>query len=176
MSWQELKANSNYEIFSEYPHSIRRRGSTNPLSETVCDKGYIHVHLWKNNHEETYRKHKLIAEQFIDNPNNYEEVDHINHNRSDNRIENLMWTTRRRNMNNRANSRHIQTLPEEAIKVPRYLDYIFDDLYYYDNNFYVFNGIDYVLKPRDGNRIRITDNNKKLCSINFTKFINIYVA
>lgn len=38
-------------------------------------------------------QHRLIAENFIENPNNYEYVHHINHNRLDNRIENLAWVS-----------------------------------------------------------------------------------
>ena len=38
-------------------------------------------------------QHRLIAEAFIDNPNHYEYVHHINGNRLDNRIENLQWVT-----------------------------------------------------------------------------------
>lgn len=38
-------------------------------------------------------QHRLIAEYFINNPNNCECVHHINNNRLDNRIENLVWAT-----------------------------------------------------------------------------------
>lgn len=38
-------------------------------------------------------QHRLVAEAFIDNPNHYEYVHHINGNRLDNRIENLQWVT-----------------------------------------------------------------------------------
>ena len=46
------------------------------------------------------RVHRLVALSFIENPNNELEVDHINCNRSDNRIENLRWVNRKTNMNN----------------------------------------------------------------------------
>lgn len=38
--------------------------------------------------------HVLVAETFIDNPENLKEVDHINRNKDDNRVENLRWITR----------------------------------------------------------------------------------
>lgn len=40
-----------------------------------------------------YLVHRLIAEAFLDNPGDKPTVDHINRNRSDNRVENLRWAT-----------------------------------------------------------------------------------
>lgn len=47
-----------------------------------------------------YLVHRLVAECFIPNPENKPEIDHINTNRSDNRVENLRWSTRGENQNN----------------------------------------------------------------------------
>ena len=38
------------------------------------------------------RLYRLIAKQFIPNPDDYPEVIHINHNRKDNHLENLAWS------------------------------------------------------------------------------------
>ena len=45
--------------------------------------------------------HRLVAELFIPNPDNKPCVDHINHNRLDNRVENLRWVSVKENCNNR---------------------------------------------------------------------------
>ena len=49
-----------------------------------------------------YYKHRLIANQFIPNPNNLPCVDHINHNRNDNHISNLRWVSSSENNKNKS--------------------------------------------------------------------------
>ena len=44
--------------------------------------------------------HRVVAETFIENPRGCREVDHINRNRQDNRVENLRWVTREENQAN----------------------------------------------------------------------------
>ena len=46
--------------------------------------------------------HRIVAETFIDNPRGCKEVDHINRDKSDNRVENLRWVTREENQANKS--------------------------------------------------------------------------
>lgn len=50
--------------------------------------------------------HRIVAELFISNPDNKQCVDHIDTNRSNNRIDNLRWVTRQENCNNPLTLQH----------------------------------------------------------------------
>jgi hypothetical protein len=43
--------------------------------------------------------HQLVAQMFLENPNNYTRVNHINHDKLDNRVENLRWVSATENAN-----------------------------------------------------------------------------
>ena len=68
------------------------------------DKGYLRCELCNEGNTRKILIHRLVAEHFIPNPNNYTQVDHINHIRTDNNVSNLRWVTRRQNQHNRVNN------------------------------------------------------------------------
>ena len=74
-----------------------KRGACYPLKVMHNNGGYQIVSAgsgWSNKQ----CVHRLVAETWIDNPNHYEEVNHINGNKDDNRMENLEWVTHRQNI------------------------------------------------------------------------------
>ena len=70
------------------------------LKQHTNTAGYYTVVLTKESISKWVRVHRLIADAFIPNPHNLSEVDHINTDKKDNRIENLRWCTHKENMNN----------------------------------------------------------------------------
>lgn len=62
--------------------------------------------------------HRLVAEAFLSNPCGYNEVDHINRNKADNRLQNLRWASHETNMKN--TSRYDNTFSERKL----ILDYL----------------------------------------------------
>lgn len=59
--------------------------------------GYYKIDLCKNGKIYHKRIHRLVAAAFIDNPNNFDCINHINGIKTDNRVENLEWITCKEN-------------------------------------------------------------------------------
>ena len=61
--------------------------------------GYYRVCLYdkQNNRKQRYFRHRLVAMHFLDNPNNYEQVNHIDGDKTNNNINNLEWVSARDN-------------------------------------------------------------------------------
>lgn len=59
--------------------------------------GYLRVCLSKNNKHYLRTVHRLVAEAFIPNPDNYPVINHKDENKQNNNVENLEWCTVRYN-------------------------------------------------------------------------------
>lgn len=61
--------------------------------------GYLNVVLRKNNISYTYYVHRLVAEAFLPNPNNWLYINHKDENKHNNKANNLEWCTKKYNTN-----------------------------------------------------------------------------
>lgn len=94
------------------------------LKQRIHWKGYLYISLGTRKNRKSYRVHRLVAEYFLQNPENKPQVNHINSNKSDNRVENLEWSTAKENMqhsykNNRnkieGEGHHLAKLKEDDV-------------------------------------------------------------
>ena len=76
---------------------VYRNEKYHPLSQWVDNVGYYQVVFRQNGKRRYVRVHRLIAETLLPNPNNLPQVNHIDGNKLNNKIENLEWTTNAKN-------------------------------------------------------------------------------
>lgn len=70
------------------------------LRQELTRRGYLRVSL--SNDNITHKRmlvHRLVATAFIPNPHNLPQINHINEDKTDNRVENLEWCTPLENLN-----------------------------------------------------------------------------
>lgn len=67
------------------------------ISATDNGKGYLAVALYKDGKRYFRKMHRLVAEAFIQNPDNKPEVNHIDGNKKNNNVDNLEWVTTKEN-------------------------------------------------------------------------------
>lgn len=109
--WKDITGYEGYYMVSSLGKVISLgRSITNNLgtryqqphvvAPCAVSSGYRMVRLWKNNKEQKFYIHRLVAISFIPNEHEYPEVDHIDCDKLNNKISNLRWCTRRMNQNN----------------------------------------------------------------------------
>ena len=148
--WETLKNHDDYEISTKYPFVVRKKSNKKIISEYLNKAiGYICCNLSGIPHY----KHRLIALQFIPNPDNLPQIDHINRNRTDNHLNNLRWISASDNQKNRTKSssnnnivyEYFDKIDDEAIEITDYGQHHFEFYYYVEkeDSFYFFNGKTY---------------------------------
>lgn len=77
-----------------------RKYSGRQLKQRTFRNGYLGQHLSNGKGlKKNVLIHRIVVEAFIPNPCHLPEVNHIDENRANNRVENLEWVTRTQNVN-----------------------------------------------------------------------------
>lgn len=146
------------------------------LKGTIQRNEYHTVYLMHNGKQYNYMVHRLVAEAFCPNPNNYNIVHHKNENKLDNRAENLEWVSCSDNILASIDSRKLSNIKKE------FMDPLKDWRPLAVNSLYVINSegeianlkTHYLLKgtPRNGYlRISIQGKNYSVHKLVYETFV-----
>ena len=107
--WRTLiYQNKNFEKFEISTNGKLRNSSTRIVYKThINGNGYeqVCVSLGSRKQKKTFKIHKAVAETFIPNPDNKEEVNHIDGNKENNNVNNLEWVSGKENMKHAADNK-----------------------------------------------------------------------
>ena len=69
------------------------------MSQQLKSNGYMGVGLVKDGKHKNALVHRIVAEAFLSNPNNYDQINHIDCDKRNNKVENLEWCDMEHNLN-----------------------------------------------------------------------------
>ena len=95
----EITRYPNYLLFRNGKVLTKGFNNRKPkfLKPQIDSKGYPIYGLYNNEGGKKFRIHRLLMEHFVPNPNNYEVVDHIDRDRTNNKLSNLRWCSQSTN-------------------------------------------------------------------------------
>jgi hypothetical protein len=90
--WRLIDGYDNFEISSH--GRVRNNKTSRIMKLQTHNKGYVLIGLTKDKKQKLFLIHRLVGFAFLEKKDENIEVDHIDHNRANNMVNNLRWTTR----------------------------------------------------------------------------------
>lgn len=87
--WKVIEGYPKYEVSDDGEVRVIKSGKI--LTKSVDTRGYYKVTLTNSENRKTLFVHRLVAIAFVSNPNNLNQVNHIDENKQNNHASNLEW-------------------------------------------------------------------------------------
>lgn len=94
------------------------------MKQTPNSRGYYRVSLSDRKKTKQFFVHRLVAQAFVENPQNLPVVNHLDFDYTNNRAENLEWTTNKGNMEYSAKRGRFIHTEEWSMKIKKTLDMV----------------------------------------------------
>ena len=109
--WKDIKGFDFTYLISNYG-KIQKIENEKSTILKIYDNGigYKMVSMKQNSKYKMQYIHRLVAECFLDNPNNLREVNHIDFDKANNNLSNIEWCDRQKNMDHYYNNNTIKRI------------------------------------------------------------------
>ena len=100
--WRDIKGYEGKYMVSNLGRvkslNYNKTGKEKILKGVDNGRGYLILNLYRGGKGKTCRINRLVAQAFIENPQNLPEVNHKDEDRTNNRVDNLEWCTTQYNV------------------------------------------------------------------------------
>lgn len=111
VKWRRVTESPKYKVSSN--GDVVNTVTGRKLKPNLVKTGYHHVTLCDENGHHQRTVHRLVATEFIPNPNEYEYINHKDGNKTNNRVDNLEWCTPSENMKHAYRTGLQKPIPEQ---------------------------------------------------------------
>lgn len=94
-NYGRVRSLSRTIICGGYPRKLKGR----ILNDNIDAHGYTYYFLYKDGISKRFKGHRLVAKAFIENPHNYNFINHKDENKRNNKATNLEWCNPTYNLN-----------------------------------------------------------------------------
>ena len=99
VEWKPVVGYDGYFVSNTGIIRSFKRGKPHDLRYVTKVDGYLRTYLCKNGKTKAFYVHRVVAQAFIDNPNNLPFVNHKDECKTNNCVDNLEWCTFKYNIN-----------------------------------------------------------------------------